>query len=174
MRVALSVLFVATAFADSSLAGISNLEVACPRATCKETALTVNGPGPIGAARLLETVTHEPAHGHDGGTATVQHLRLALRRGSRWFVTSQLFTLRDNPGAHSSSQKLAPARFEQSAAGATWNWEIATDWDNACAGASGSTHERWELPIRLEGSTVTTEAPRLVDRRESSHRIMQE
>jgi hypothetical protein len=169
MRVALSVFFAATAFADSSIAGISNLDVACPRGQCKQTTLAVNGPGPIAAARLLETVTHEPAHGHDGGTATVQHLRLALRRGSRWFVTSQLFTLRDNPGAHSSSQKLAPARLQQSAAGATWNWDIATDWDNACAGRSGNTHERWELAIHLEGGTATAEAPRLVERRESDH-----
>jgi hypothetical protein len=174
MRVALSVFFAATAFADSSLAGVSNLEVACPRATCKETALTVNGPGPIGAARLLETVTHEPAHGHDGGTATVQHLRLALKRGSRWFITAQLFTLRDNPGGHSESQKLARARLEQGPTGASWKWEITTDWENGCAGMSGDTHEQWELAIRLEGGTLATEAPRLVDRKESSHYIMDE
>jgi hypothetical protein len=174
MRVALSVFFAATAFADSSIAGISNLDVACPRGQCKQTTLTVQGPGPITAARLLETVTHEPARGHDGGTATVQHLRLALKRGSRWFVTSQLFTLRDNPGGHSESQRLAQERLAQGPAGATWQWETWTEWDDACAGVSGNTNDSWELTIRTDGGTLATAAPRRIDHRETAHNILDE
>jgi len=175
MRVALFWLLSVRAFADTSaVVAISKLDAACPRAACDVTPVVVSGPGPIVAARLLETISYEPAHGHDGGRATVRHLRLALRRGSRWFVTPQLFVLRHNPGGHASSQNLLSGAIEQSLTAATWRWNVDTDWDDACAGMSGEIHEKWQLAIRVEGDGLSTEAPRRIARSESSHSIADE